>query len=768
MDFPSPPVLHMSSMDKASEIATSPPYAALVPASSIDAAPVPADSGWSVSVPSDPPVPAAAGVEFTPAKVLRALRRRWYAALLVAVVGAGAAGYLADRVVASNYTARTQVYIPADRPGVPFAGQDGNGDLAAHQRRQSALVRSRHVLQFALQQPGVAELELFKGNADPIGWLEKELQVDFNSSPDLMRITLKGSPPDDLLPVLNAVRESYLQAAAKRDVTDKTGTLGWLRQVIADEEKKLETARADVRRKTAEMNAPDAAAVRDRYHGNTILVAQLRVTRFQLDVQGADLKKSRESLLASPPDATPTPLSPGDKLAIDADVAKDTEAESLRATERRLRVEIADYKRDFKPGASTRDLDAKEAKLKEVKLELAAREEAVRTQTIQRLEQEARQRAEARVQEHRRQVNDLTEQLDRARSQLRSVDAEIQKHDAATQRDLSGIAELDRLTTRVVDIETKLKLTQGRAEILETELGFASPLQAKTHEEAVIVQLPNPAKKNWMVAGAVGVGLVGGLLGVAYLDLRSGRIDSPEGVDRRLHTGVVGCIPRVPPASLARLNQPVAIPINGYEANLFDAADACRTLLLNALSGRASKVIMVTSAVAGEGKTSLASQLALSLGRGGYRTLLIDADTRHPGVHSTFDRSVAPGLTDVLRKTHAVQDVVRKSHLPNLGIIPAGQCNPQEAVALFQLRMGSLLRKCRPHFEVIVIDTPPLLGLPDAMVVGRHADGTILSLMNEVSTLPAAQAACARLRTLNIPLLGAVLNAARVRTPVGY
>ena len=98
----------------------------------------------------------------------------------------------------------------------------------------------------------------------------------------------------------------------------------------------------------------------------------------------------------------------------------------------------------------------------------------------------------------------------------------------------------------------------------------------------------------------------------------------------------------------------------------------------------------------------------------------------------------------------------------------AGQCNPQEAVALFQLRMGSLLRKCRPHFEVIVIDTPPLLGLPDAMVVGRHADGTILSLMNEVSTLPAAQAACARLRTLNIPLLGAVLNAARVRTPVGY
>jgi capsular exopolysaccharide synthesis family protein len=224
----------------------------------------------------------------------------------------------------------------------------------------------------------------------------------------------------------------------------------------------------------------------------------------------------------------------------------------------------------------------------------------------------------------------------------------------------------------------------------------------------------------------------------------------------------------VPTTALANLTRPGAASDAIAEACLCDAVDACRTLLLNALSGSGSKVIMVTSAMPGEGKTSLASQLALSLGRGGYRTLLIDADVRHPGIHTTFGRSPTPGLTDVLRKTYPVQCVVRKSPLPNLNIIPAGQCNPQEAAALFQFRMGSLVRKCKPHFEVIVIDTPPLLGLPDAMLIGRHADGTILSLMNEVSTLPAAQAACARLRAMNIPLLGAVLNAARVRTPAGY
>jgi polysaccharide biosynthesis transport protein len=756
-------------MEDNSVSSTSPPYAALVPASPMEAAPVAADSGWPVGLPGDAPAAVAGGVEFTPAKVLRALRRRWYAALCLAVVGGGLAGYLADRVVSSTYTARTQVFIPTDR-GVPFAGQDGPGDVASHQRRQSALVRNRHVLQAALQQPGVADLTILNGNADPVGWLEKELQVDFNSSPELMRITLKGSPPEDLLPVLNAVRDAYLQAALKRDVTDKTGTLRWLRQLIADEQTKLETARAEVRTKAGEMNAPDAAAVRLRYQGESAIVANLNAMRFGFDVQAADLQKARDNLVASAPNAaTPVQVSPAEiKSTTESAVAKDAESETLRTTERRLRAEIADYKRRIKPGAGTQSLDDKEAELKDVQTALATREEALKAQTIQRLEEEARLRAESRTHEYRSRLADLAEQIDRLRLQIRSVNDEIQKHDTITQRDLSGIAELDRLTTRVSDVEAKIKMAQTRAEVIETELGFASPHQAQTHEEAVIVQVPNPAKKNWMVMGAVAVGLVGGLFGVAFLDLRTGRIDSPEGVDRRLHTGVVGCIPRAPASALAQLAQPIAPPVRGYEASLFDAADACRTLLLNALSGQGSKVIMVTSAVPGEGKTSLATQLALSLGRGGHRTLLIDADTRHPGVHSTFDRTVTPGLTDVLRKTYAVQDVVRKSHLPNLGIIPAGQCNPQEAVALFQLRMGSLLRKCKPHFEVIVIDTPPLLGLPDAMVIGRHADGTILSLMNEVSTLPAAQAACARLRTLNIPLLGAVLNAARVRMPVGY
>ena len=143
-------------------------------------------------------------------------------------------------------------------------------------------------------------------------------------------------------------------------------------------------------------------------------------------------------------------------------------------------------------------------------------------------------------------------------------------------------------------------------------------------------------------------------------------------------------------------------------ANLCDAVDACRALLLNALPGDRSRVVMVSSAAAGEGKTNLAAQLALSLGRAGYRTLLIDADLRKPSVHTLFGRTQNPGLVDVLRKLYPC----RAGRSPEPAAEPdpdAGRPVPPERGRLAAPTPARVvLRKCKPHFDVILIDTPPL------------------------------------------------------------
>ncbi|HKB06397.1 MAG TPA: AAA family ATPase [Gemmataceae bacterium] len=710
------------------------------------------------------------GIEYTPAKVLRALRRRWAAALGLAVLGAIIAGFAADQLISSTYTVRTQVYIPADRPGVPY-DKDGRGDVTNYQRRQSALVRNRRVLHAALERPGVSDLSMFRDSTDPAGSLERDLLVDFGASPEIMRVSLRGDSPDEQIVVLNAIREAYLKEGANRDVTEKSATLAWLRQLLAEDQGKLDAARAAVTEKAGTLNAPDAATVRLRYQNSLTQLANLRTLRFQLDVQQKSLMQARTELLANPPDpAAPPAVRPADlKAATELALSRDAAVAMTRSTISRLEAEVAEYKRLLVPGSVNRALDAIERELKDATAALAVREQEVRAKVVREQDEEARRGSDFRAEEYRIRVRDLKVQADGLTAQIGSLDAEIKRLDADALAEAKAITELDRLTVRAGEVEDRVKATKHRAEVIEMELGVESPLRAQTHEEAVITQVPNPMRKVRFVVGAIVVGFLTGLLGVAFLDMRAGRIDSPDGVHRRLHAGVVGCIPRAPAAALAALTRPSGSPPGPDEAALCDAADACRTLLLNALAGDTGpKVVMVTSAVAGEGKTSLAAQLALSLGRAGYPTLLIDGDVRQPGAHSLFGRSQSPGLTDVLRKTHPFEQVVRKTPLANVGLIPAGQCHPHEAVALLQLRLGSLLRKCKPHFRVILIDTPPLLDLPDAMVIGRHADGTILSLMNEVSTMPAAQAACARLRTLNIPLLGAVLNGARVHSPVGY
>jgi polysaccharide biosynthesis transport protein len=701
---------------------------------------------------------------YSPGRVLKALRRRWLVAGTVGVLMAVALGGVANEYIRPYYTARTQVYVAINQPFV--LTDTGSADPNTYQRRQVALVRSRPVLQNAVSRRGVADLPCIRNTSDPVGWLEADLKVDFTVAPEIMKITLTGPDADELLVLLDAIREAYLQEGVNKEVTDKRAARERLLGLIDEDRTKLEEARRSVSRKAEEFRAPDAVTARHRHQSNLTRLSNLQTHQFVLEGRVRTWEESKADLIAHPPTRTGDQVRPEDVTSgVELAVERDVEARILMAEIARLEAEVKEVQRVGAEGRPNPKLAEKEKELEAARGRRTAREKVLRADVLRRLTSNLTEDFESRVREHTLKVEDLKTQAARARGELAATVAEIQKLDTDTLVAARGIAELDRLDARAAEIEDRIKVAKKRAEELEIEL--RAPARARTQEEAVITQVPNPAKKMKMVAVAVAVGFLAGLAGIAYLDLRTGRIDSPDGVDRHLHTGVVGCVPRVPAGAIAALTRADDAPPGEDSAGLCDAVDACRALLLHALPGSQPRVVMVSSATAGEGKTSLAGQLALSLGRAGYRTLLIDADLRKPAVHALFGRSQNPGLADVLRRTYPVERVGRKTSLSNVLVMPAGYCHPNEAVSLLQLRLGSVLRKCKPFFDVILIDTPPL-SVPDALVIGRYVDGTILSLMNEVSTLPAAQAACARLRAMHIPLLGAVLNGARVRTPLGY
>jgi capsular exopolysaccharide synthesis family protein len=190
--------------------------------------------------------------------------------------------------------------------------------------------------------------------------------------------------------------------------------------------------------------------------------------------------------------------------------------------------------------------------------------------------------------------------------------------------------------------------------------------------------------------------------------------------------------------------------------------DTTRIMLMHgsAMSGDA-RVVLVTSAVAGEGKTTFAGNLAISLTRAGFRTLLIDGDTHAPTAHNLFDIPEAPGLGELLREEADTTAAIRSSPIPGLSILPAGSWTPATHQMLVGDRWRQVMRRLKDQFDFVVVDTSPLLLVPDTTLLAREADGVVLSVMLGVSQISRVSETIHRLHSVGARLAGVVVNNVR-------
>ncbi len=183
------------------------------------------------------------------------------------------------------------------------------------------------------------------------------------------------------------------------------------------------------------------------------------------------------------------------------------------------------------------------------------------------------------------------------------------------------------------------------------------------------------------------------------------------------------------------------------------------------------RVIVVTSAKPGEGKTTVASNLALSLAEINRKVLLIDADLRRPRIHSLFGIESDWGLRDVLLD-HPLPEGMNSPFLPSghpdLFLLPVGTPGSGVANQLYSPRLATLLERARREFDTVIIDTPPMIQISDARVVGRLADGVVLVVRSNFTTRDTALAASRRFVEDGTRIIGTVLNAWDPRKTVGY
>jgi capsular exopolysaccharide synthesis family protein len=190
-----------------------------------------------------------------------------------------------------------------------------------------------------------------------------------------------------------------------------------------------------------------------------------------------------------------------------------------------------------------------------------------------------------------------------------------------------------------------------------------------------------------------------------------------------------------------------------------ESVETLRTCLFLSEPGRQLQVIAVTSATSREGKTSVASQLAVSLARATDQpTLLIDGDMRSPDIHGIFDVEGEVGLTNALSQEVSMDEAVCSTWQNHLDVLPAGQlaCSPHKLVGKGAFK--SVLDAARRKYRFIVIDTPPILAASEALIMAKEADASLLCTMRSVSRMSQVRAAHDRLQQSGANPVGIVLN----------
>jgi capsular exopolysaccharide synthesis family protein len=205
------------------------------------------------------------------------------------------------------------------------------------------------------------------------------------------------------------------------------------------------------------------------------------------------------------------------------------------------------------------------------------------------------------------------------------------------------------------------------------------------------------------------------------------------------------------------------------QSQMAESYRALRTSLLLSNLGSPPKVIMVTSALPQEGKTTTSINCAVVLAQKGTRVLLIDADLRRPSIHKTLGMGPRSGLSNVLTGSSTLeQTITRTAILPNLFVLPAGTPPPNPAELLASANMRDVLAKLREEYDHIVVDTPPSLSVTDAVVLSPRADAVVLVIRSGQTSKQALRRSRDILAQVNAKVVGVLLNAVDLSSPDYY
>jgi polysaccharide biosynthesis transport protein len=690
-----------------------------------------------------PVMPAGSRNAPTVVGLLNALKRRWVMATFIGgLVAALVATGIWFALPGGKHQARALIQI---RPkGADFI-QKSTEDFDTFRKNQVYILRTRDLFTRTLAAPEVAGLATIRNSDDPIRLLEETVKADV-VAPEIISVTMSGDNPDDLKKIVDNLVKKYLDDVTNVDFRERdirhtkfTKLYATLSAQVSDEERVIQQQARANQLVGTEAAGKKSVFLQERigYLNGEILTREREVTQHE----------AKEALLRAQISAGKVAI-PEHMLERAVDAHATVAPTLLRRTQTDMKLKAALAVAPDENTPTVRDL---KEQLSALDRELDLARKAARTV----VEKDVKANTLADLQD---QLSVVEKELILART---VIDKSKRARDDLEKQANNGGVEQINLDSLIEALKPKKEvLAKLSTTLAEIEIEKTGDQRATLREDAKPI-LTSMHNKKVLLASAGGlVSFCGILMLVGFLEWRTRRIDGVDAVVNDLGMRIIGTVPAFP--NKANLNAAKSSGNANWRFVLNESINSTRTMLLHAARNQSMQVVMVTSATQGEGKTSLSSQLATSMATAGMRTLIVDCDLRNPSIHKLFDLSLTAGVSEVLCQDADVTDAVQPTMVPNLWVIPAGQCSNRVIAALAQGHpLETLFNRLRGQFDFIIVDSCPVLPVADALLIGQHVDGVVFSIMQDVSQMPKVQTASEKLAQLNIPLVGAVLNGIR-------
>jgi succinoglycan biosynthesis transport protein ExoP len=488
----------------------------------------------------------------------------------------------------------------------------------------------------------------------------------------------------------------------------------------------------------------------------------------------------------------------------------DLPSSNLEDLSKMIRMEMQEYDSALtRTRMRMQELQARHAELSKVSSEnpdqIAASEllsnaflQGLRTQYQAAVRERAELVAEGKGENHpavKKADEKIALSRDHLLSEVRNIQGAVERDLAVIKRQEGGEANLyEESRKKAVEVNQKElefhRLDRMRAQneklyaVLLEQLKEADLRRMMNTNNIRLVDPPTEPKApvSPHVPANVGVGLLAGLLlGVALALLREqldNTVKTPDDIEHRLNVTFLGLLPELaedergeaPAANNGKKRRaPRRVPlVTGHPellvhdrptSGVAEAARAIRTNLVFMNPDRPYRRMLITSAAPSEGKTTVATSIAISLAQGGQRVCIVDCDLRRPRLHRIFDRAGDVGVMSVMLGDATLDEVAKPTVVPNLYCIPCGPIPPNSADVVASEKFARLLDELSERFDRVILDSPPTAAVTDSAILSTLVDGVIFVVRSFKTNLTLCRSGLRSLRDVDAPIAGAVLNA---------